>query len=54
LPLTTPPLSLNIQYGSPWEDYETGHNLIPIDKTYILTRLLRVKVDNLYDYKEEK
>jgi transcriptional regulator with XRE-family HTH domain len=32
-------------------NYETGHSYIPIDKAYILVRLLdnKVKVDDLYE-----
>lgn len=33
-------------------NYETGHSLIPIDKAFILADLLKVKVDELYDYKK--
>lgn len=33
-------------------NYETGHSLIPIDKAFILADLLKVKVDELYEYKK--
>lgn len=29
--------------------YETGESLIPMDKAYILARLLECKVDDLYE-----
>ncbi|WP_156341153.1 helix-turn-helix domain-containing protein [Cytobacillus solani] len=33
-------------------NYETGHSLIPIDKAYVLSELLGVKVDDLYERSE--
>ncbi|MEK5390232.1 helix-turn-helix transcriptional regulator [Margalitia sp. FSL K6-0131] len=33
--------------------YETGESLIPIDKAYVLARLLNKKVDDLYDFEGE-
>lgn len=36
-----------------YRNYETGHSLIPIDKAFILARLLGVKVDDLYEEIEE-
>ena len=35
-----------------FRNYETGISLIPMDKAYILSRLLKVKVDSLYTFKE--
>ena len=34
--------------------YETGESLIPIDKAYILARLLDKKVDDLYKFEGEQ
>ena len=32
--------------------YETGESLIPIDKAYVLARLLECKIDDLYEWEE--
>ncbi|MBT2603712.1 helix-turn-helix transcriptional regulator [Bacillus sp. ISL-53] len=32
--------------------YETGESLIPMDKAYILVKLLKCKVDDLYEEEE--
>lgn len=34
-------------------NYETGHSLIPIDKGFILSRLLKVTLEDLYIFEEE-
>lgn len=34
-------------------NYETGHSLIPIDKAFLLARLLNCTVDELYNFVEE-
>ncbi len=34
--------------------YETGESLIPIDKAYVLARLLECKIDDLYEWEEEE
>lgn len=36
-----------------FRNYETGHSLIPIDKAFVLAKLLNCKVDDLYEYEEE-
>lgn len=34
--------------------YETGESLIPIDKAFILSRMLGCKVDELYEMEDEE
>lgn len=33
--------------------YETGESLVPMDKAYILSRLLGCKIDDLYEWEDE-
>jgi transcriptional regulator with XRE-family HTH domain len=35
-------------------NYEVGHSLIPMDKAYILAKLLNVRVDELYEFVEDE
>lgn len=35
-------------------NYEIGHSLIPMDKAYILAKLLNVRVDDLYEFVEDE
>lgn len=34
--------------------YEKGESIMPMEKAYILARLLGVKVDDLYEYEEDE
>lgn len=34
--------------------YEKGESIMPMEKAYILARLLGVRVDDLYEYEEEE
>lgn len=36
-----------------FRNYETGYSLIPIDKAFVLAKILGVKVDDLYSENEE-
>lgn len=37
-----------------FRNYETGHSLIPMDKAYILSRLLNCKIDDLYEWEDKE
>lgn len=34
--------------------YETGESLVPMDKAFVLSRLLNCKIDDLYKWEEEE
>jgi transcriptional regulator with XRE-family HTH domain len=34
--------------------YEKGESIMPMEKAYILARLLGVRVDDLYEYEEDE